>query len=70
MLRKKLREDGVFSIDSLNNAFGILKGKYYILWEMQQGNFNIKDEEENGFKEKMKEEKEIEEDDEDTIVYT
>lgn len=37
---------------------------------MQQGNFNIKDEEENGFKEKMKEEKEIEEDDEDTIVYT
>ncbi len=47
-----------------------LKGKYYRLWEMQQGNFNIKDEEENGFKEKMKEEKEIEEDDEDTIVYT
>ena len=47
-----------------------LKGKYYKLWEMQQGNFNIKDEEENGFEEKMKEEKEIEEDDEDTIVYT
>lgn len=47
-----------------------LKGKYYRLWEMQQGNFNIKDDEENGFEEKMKEEKEIEEDDEDTIVYT
>ena len=30
-----------------------LKGKYYILWEMQQGNFNIKDEEENGYKEKV-----------------
>ncbi|SEQ38040.1 ATP-binding cassette, subfamily B [Lachnospiraceae bacterium RM5] len=47
-----------------------LKGKYYRLWEMQQGNFNIKDDEENGFEEKMKEENEIEEDNEDTIVYT
>ncbi len=43
------------------------KGQYYRLWEMQQGNFIIKDENETADTELSGE---IEEDDEDTVVYT
>lgn len=46
------------------------RGQYYKLWEMQQGNFAIRDENHNSSDEETNLQIEIEEDDEDTVVYT
>lgn len=46
------------------------RGQYYKLWEMQQGNFAIRDENHNSSDEETNLQIEIEEDDEDTVMYT
>ena len=46
------------------------RGQYYKLWEMQQGNFAIWDENHNSYDEETNLQIEIEEDDEDTVMYT
>ena len=46
------------------------RGKYYKLWEMQQGNFVIKDDNYNSNSRAINSQIEMDEDDEDTVVYT
>ena len=46
------------------------RGKYYKLWEMQQGNFVIKDDNYNLNSVIINSQIEMDEDDEDTVVYT
>ena len=44
--------------------------QYYKLWEMQQGNFVIKDDNYNSNSRAINSQIEMDEDDEDTVVYT
>ena len=46
------------------------RGQYYKLWEMQQGNFVIKDDNYNSNSGAINSQIEMDEDDEDTVVYT
>ena len=46
------------------------RGQYYKLWEMQQGNFVIKDDNYNSNSGTINSQIEMDEDDEDTVVYT
>ena len=46
------------------------RGQYYKLWEMQQGNFVIKDDNYNSNGRAINSQIEMDEDDEDTVVYT
>ena len=46
------------------------RGQYYKLWEMQQGNFVIKDDNYNSNSRAINSQIEMDEDDEDTVVYT
>ena len=46
------------------------RGQYYKLWEMQQGNFVIKDDNYNSNSGIINSQIEMDEDDEDTVVYT
>ena len=59
-------------MENYDGKFMILEkgGQYYKLWEMQQWNFVFKDDNYNSNSRAINSQIEMDEDDEDTVVYT